>query len=67
MLEVLISEPFDSDYKIEVFNNLGSLKQKTLKNKNENIFQINLSEYIAGIYLIKIETQKSVYLFRIIN
>ena len=48
-------------------NNLGCLKQEIFQKRNENFSRIDLSDYPAGIYLIMIETQKSVYQVKIIK
>lgn len=65
--KISIDESIEADYTIELFNNLAVLMQKILITKNENISEIDLSNYPDGIYLIKIYSKKDNFLYKIIK
>jgi hypothetical protein len=67
MIEISINEPIDCNYKIELLDNLGNLLKTILLHENENTTQIDLSEYPAGLYLIKIDTNKGISQCKIIK
>ena len=67
MVQITINEPINSNCNLELFDNIGTLKQKILINKNEKTIQINLSCYPAGFYLIKFNTKKGIFQYKIIK
>lgn len=66
-LEVLMLEPFSSDFRIEVYNGHGRLIQTITMCKSENNALIDLSRFSAGIYLIKIISKTDDYHFSVIK
>ena len=67
LAEISIDEPLESDYKIEVYNYLGSLVQTYIKQKTELLSSIDLSGNPSGIYLIKITMKDKTFISRIIK
>ena len=67
LAEISISEPLESEYKIEVYNYLGSLLQTYVKQKTESLSTIDLSGVPSGIYLIKITIKDKTFGSRIIK
>jgi hypothetical protein len=65
--EISIGEPLESDYKIEVYNYLGSLVQTYLKQRTDQLTEIDLSGSPSGVYLIKIMTKDKTFVSRIIK
>jgi hypothetical protein len=66
-LKISVNQTIGSDYKIEVYNNLGKLMQPIMKNKIGNKFRIDLTDYPAGIYLIKLYNKEKIYFSKIIK
>jgi hypothetical protein len=66
-LEILIREYIDSSFKIELFDNRGSLIKTISFIKNEKNIQIDLSEFPAGLYHLKFETNNGTYRHKIIK
>jgi hypothetical protein len=54
ILKISINQKFDSDYSIEVFNNVGLLLQTLKKNKSESNIKLDLSSFPAGVYILRI-------------
>jgi len=67
LIEVLVNESFENNYKIEVYNNLGVVIQTTVKQKGVVTAQIDLSGYPAGIYWIRIYFENECYQYKIIK
>lgn len=67
MVEISINETIDSDYTIELFNNLGALKQKITIDKTVKVTQIDLSGYPAGLYLMRFDTKKGFFDYKILK
>jgi hypothetical protein len=67
MFEISINDPNNSVDKIELFNNLGSIIKTISVVKNENNIQLDLSRYPEGLYLIKLETKKGIFQYKIIK
>jgi hypothetical protein len=66
-IDISLNNFTDNIYKIEVFNNLGSLLQTIVKQKEIGLFQIDLSGYPAGIYWLRIKTKSQTYQSKIIK
>jgi hypothetical protein len=67
LVEIAINEPIDSGYTLELFNSLGAIKQKILINKNAKVTQIDLSGYSAGLYLMRFNTKKGFFDYKILK
>jgi len=66
-LEISVDQSIGSDYKIEVYNNLGGLMQTIIKNSINNNFSLDLTDYPGGLYLIKLSNKENFYLSKIIK
>jgi hypothetical protein len=58
---ISLNEPMDREYEIEVFNNLGGIVQKSMRQRNEQSAQIDLSGLPSGMYLIRIRAGNKSY------
>jgi hypothetical protein len=65
IVEVSVNNIFENDYQIEVFNTLGNKILSLSKKRTENLFNIDLSNYPSGIYLIHFLSKNMNYLFKI--
>jgi len=65
VFEILINEFNGSDYKIVIANSTGSIIKTELMQKNS--VQLDLSKYSAGLYYIKLITNKEIYQFKLIK
>lgn len=54
VIKILINEKFDTDYMVEVYDNVGGLKQAQKKGKSVTDFEIDLNKFSAGFYFIRI-------------
>jgi len=67
LVEISFEEPLESDYKIEVYNYLGRLIQTNMKQKSDQLSDIDLSGNPAGLYLIIITLKDRVFQSRIMK
>lgn len=67
ILHIVINQTITNNCNIEIYNNSGSLMQKLLKNKIDNDFTIDMQNYSAGLYIIKIENAQKIYNYKIIK
>jgi DNA-binding beta-propeller fold protein YncE len=67
LVNVLIKNPFDSDYTIEIYSILGVLMQEISKNKSETNFTIDLTKYPKGQYLIQFKSGNQFFVRKIIK
>ena len=67
IIRVSLNIQFESDYFVEVYNNLGTLIQTIEKEKSETKFNINLSIYPSGFYLLRFFSKSISYHGIVIN
>lgn len=65
--EISIDEPLESDYKIEIFNSLGSLLRTYTKPKNEKLTELDLTANPSGIYIIKITLKDKTFVAKMVK
>ena len=66
-VEISITEPLGNDDKIEIINSFGKVMQTILKNKMVDKFTLDLSNYPAGLYLIKFYDSQKYYFLKILK
>lgn len=64
---VTINKPFKDNFKVEVCNSFGQIMQTILKNKNDNKFSVELTNYPTGLYFIRIFDKKTHFHCKIIK
>ena len=52
IVKIILNNNFNSDYIVDIYDNVGGLLQTLKKSKSEVNFDLDLSSYSAGIYLI---------------
>lgn len=67
LFEIVIDEPFTTYYKVEVYNDLGVLVKKIILNGSELTYQIDLTSFPTGIYLLNIKSENKLYQSKIIK
>ena len=67
LVNISLDKPFEGDFKIEVYNNIGLLIQSKNISLWNNTTQIDLSGYVPGIYLIKIGTKNNSFVGKILK
>jgi hypothetical protein len=67
IINISIKKPTDNEYTIELFNNFGALKQKILFDRNAKATQIDLSGYPSGLYLMRFDTRKGFFYYKILK
>ena len=66
-IHISISKPFSENYKIVIYNAYGGVVQIIRKNKSDVDYNINLSVYPKGLYIVKIGDNKRIYIAKIIK
>ena len=64
---VTINKPFKNDFKVEVCNNFGQVVQTILKNKNDNKFSVDLTNYPTGLYFVRFSDKETHFHCKIIK
>jgi len=67
LLEISVTLPTEGDYKIEVYNPLGELVEAMSKSRIGDKIRLDLSDYVAGIYLIKLSNKGEVHFYKIVK
>lgn len=67
IINVSISDPFDNDCIIEIFDNLGILVKRESVKKRINHTQYDISEFPAGLYILKLITCRGIYHYKMIK
>jgi hypothetical protein len=67
LITVSLKEPFDTDYLIDIYNTSGHSLQSISKNKSEQDFYINLSNYPQGIYIVRFRSKNEIYYYKVIK
>lgn len=66
-LEITIDQPLEGDYKIEIFNDLGRKMQSVRQNARDKTIDLDITNYPAGIYMVKLFTGGKTYLSKVIK
>ena len=66
-VKIAISNKFDSDFIVEVYDNKGGLLKTLKKRESETFFWVDLSKYSAGYYFIRIYNANKFYQFKVIR
>ena len=66
-IKIAISNKFDSDFIVEVYDNKGGLLKTLKKRESETFFGVDLSKYSAGYYIIRIYNANKFYQFKVIR
>ena len=61
VIKIVINNKFDSDYTVEVYDNVGRLLQTLKKKRSVADFDIDLGKYPAGLYIIRIHASSRYY------
>ena len=56
LVKIVISDKMDSNYSVDVYNSNGSLLRELKKDRSVSDFDLDLSQYPAGIYIISIKS-----------
>ncbi|MCK9411082.1 MAG: C10 family peptidase [Prolixibacteraceae bacterium] len=56
LVKIVISDKMDSNYSVDVYNSNGSLLRELKKDRSVSDFDVDLSQYPAGIYIISIKS-----------
>jgi hypothetical protein len=67
ILKVNIHKPFIKDFRLEIYNCLGVMKKSIIKSKLDTEFNLDLSTYPSGMYLIKLSNNEEVYQMKVIR
>jgi Leucine-rich repeat (LRR) protein len=67
LIELSLNELLENDFKIEIYNCIGSIIKPLILQKGEKAFEINLQGYPSGVYLIKINSKNISYQSRLIK
>ena len=67
ILKVNIHKPFIEDFKLEIYNSLGIMKKSIIKSKMDTEFNLDLSTYPSGMYLIKFSNNEEIYQMKVIK
>lgn len=62
-----LKKAFDSDYNVEIYNDLGVLLHQSTKTKSETKFTIDISKYPAGQYFLHIHSFNQSYLRKVVK
>lgn len=66
-IKVKVNEIFNSDYVAEVYDNIGTLIQRKENNKIEAFFDLDLSKYSKGFYILHIYASDKSFQTKIIK
>ena len=64
---VSIHKPFKNDFKVEVYNNFGQVMQTLSKNKGDNKFSVDLTNYPTGQYYVRFADKETYFQCMIIK
>jgi parallel beta-helix repeat protein len=64
ILKIIVNNFFSSDYSVDIYNNNGGLLQTLKKSKSEVSFDLDLSKYTTGVYLIRIYNSDNYFQFK---
>jgi hypothetical protein len=67
IIKIIINNKFNSDYIVEVYNNIGIILQILKKDKSEINFEIDLGKFPGGFYMLRISDKNRKYLIRVIK
>ena len=64
---VTINNPFKNNFKIEVSNSFGQIMQSIAKNKGENKFSVDLTNYPNGLYFVRFYDKVTHFNYKIVK
>ncbi|MDP4225659.1 MAG: T9SS type A sorting domain-containing protein, partial [Bacteroidota bacterium] len=67
MVRITLNNNLDSDYTVEICDNLGKVLQKIKKKKSEQNFDMDFGKYIPGVYLMHIYSLNRHFLMKVIK
>jgi len=67
IVKLILNNNFNSDYIIDIYDNVGGLLQTLKKSKSVVNFDLDLSGYSTGVYLIRIYTSVKNYQFKVVK
>lgn len=67
IIKITINNKFNSDYFVEVYNNIGIILQILKKDKSEINFEIDLGKFPGGFYMLRISDKNKKYLIKVIK
>jgi hypothetical protein len=67
IIEIILNYSFSYDYNVDVYDNVGRLLQTYKKGKSVSNFNINLSKFSEGFYMIRIYSTNRYYQVKVIK
>jgi len=67
IVKVCLSKAFDTDFKVDVYDNLGRNLQSSKRSKAEIVFEVDLKSFCTGTYIVKIHTATTDYHIKVMK
>jgi len=67
LIAISLKKAFDSDYNVEIYDNMGVLLHQTINTESETNFTIDISKYPAGHYFLHINSFNQSYLRKVVK
>jgi len=67
VVKIAVNNKFDSDFIVDIYDNIGILLKTIKKSKTETLFDVNLSKFSAGYYIIRIYNTSRYYQTKVIK
>jgi Zn-dependent metalloprotease len=66
-VKISINNKFGSDFTVDVYNKIGRLLKSVNKDKTENMFEIDLKDLPAGLYMLRLHNSDTQYRVKVIK
>jgi hypothetical protein len=66
-VKIMLNNKFNSDYTVDIYDNIGGLLESVKKNKSETNVDLDLRKYSEGVYMLRIYASDRYYQTKVVK